>query len=429
MRAPGRYAVILSGILVLFFGAIALLWLGGRTELYFAVMHGLGVDAFTRPFLDLSGVLSMGECHRMGIDVTRVNPCDPLHRLLNYGPPLLHEPFTTADTNVLGLIQSLLFMAALPLVLRPRTWGELGVAVAASLSCAVLYALERGNLDLVEFLLIALGAFLASRGRAGRWGSYLLFYAGGTLKFYPFALLLTIVRERRGAAIGLATLGAAAIADYGFVYHNALAHFGRTLPPFEYNGDVFGAACLPFGLADWLGLPVFAGRALMGALVIGFGVVAWRIARRLQVTLQGSDFDDVNFHLLIAGAIVLTGCFFTGTSISYRGIFLLLILPGLFDLARKAPLRRLAVCAIAVTLLCLWSELLRQWGEAVLDRLLDMAAPMRGDSLMGDAPSIVFFIGRELLWWWLIALLAAVIGVFLVMSRAVRGLRVKASGL
>ena len=68
-----------------FFGAIASLWLSGRTELYFAVMHGLGVDAFTRPFLDLSGVLSMGECHRMGIDVTTVNPCDPLHRLLNYG--------------------------------------------------------------------------------------------------------------------------------------------------------------------------------------------------------------------------------------------------------------------------------------------------------------------------------------------------------
>ena len=70
---------------------------------------------------------------------------------------------------------------------------------------------------------------------------------------------------------------------------------------------------------------------------------------------------------------------------------------------------------------------MRQWGEAAIDRVLDMVAPMRGDSLAGDVPSIVFFIGRELLWWWLIALLAAMIGVFLVTSPAVRGISRPAS--
>lgn len=420
MQKPWAYTVMLSGILAVFFGSITALWLSGQSGLYFTVMHGLGVDAYSLPLLDLHGVLAMGECHRLGADPTIANPCDPLHRILPYGPILLREPFATADAALLGSLQSILFLAAAALVLRPRTRGELAVAAAASLSCGVLYALERGNFDVVEFLLVALAVFLATRSAAGRLGSYMLFYSGGTIKFYPFALLITIARERLAMAIGLATLGFALIAGYILVYRDTLTKLSAALPHFEYNTDVFGAVCLPFGLADWLMLPMSAGQALMALLVAGFGFVAWRIAPRLQNTWTATDRQTVNFHLLTAGAIVLVGCFFMGPSISYRSIFLLLILPGLFDLARKPGLRILARSAIAVTIFCLWSEFFRQWGEVAIDRLLDMVAPARGDALWGDLPSMIFFVGRELLWWWLIALLSTIVGVFLFNARAVR---------
>jgi hypothetical protein len=274
----------------------------------------------------------------------------------------------------------------------------------------------------VEFLLVALGAFLGTRGNTGRLASYILFWFGGAVKFYPFALLLTIARERLAVAMGLAALGFAAIAGYVLAYRDILAKLSAALPPFEYNTDVFGAACLPFGLADWLTLPVFAGRALMWALFAGFGFVAWRIARRLQAILRAPDFAAVNFQLLLAGAVVLFGCFFMGPSITYRSIFLLLLLPGLFDLVQKPGLRQLAVAALGITIVCLWSELLRQWGEAAIDHMLDIVAPTRGDSLWGELPSMIFFIGRELLWWWLVALLGAIIGVFLLNTRSVREL-------
>ena len=418
MRKPLAYSRVLAGILAAFFCAIGSLWLSGHIALYFAILHGLGVDAYSLPFLDLHGVLAMGECHRRGIDPTIANPCDPLNRTLPYGPILLQEPFATTDAALLGLVQALLFLTTIVLVLRPRTRTELGVAVTASLSCGVLYALERGNFDLVEFVLIALGVFLAARSAAGRLGSYILFYIGGTVKFYPFALLLTIARERLTLAIGLAAFGLTVIAGYLIFYRDTLTKLKTALPPFEYNTDVFGAACLPFGLADWLVLPVAAGHAMMALLTAGAGVTAWYMARRLRSTLTQADFDTVNFQLLTAGAIVVAGCFFMGPSITYRSIFLLLLLPGLFDLARKPELRRLTAGGVGVVLFCLWSEFFRQWGEAGLDRLMDWLAPMRGDALWGEAPSIAFFIGRELLWWWLVSLLIAVAGVFLADSPA-----------
>lgn len=418
-----RYPAFLLGIMAVFFGGICVLWLSGRSELYFSVMHFLCVDAWTRPFLDMTGVLSMGECHRLGVDVMKNNPCDPLGRLLNYGPPLVHLPFSTADANLLGMLQGLALLIAAAFVLRPRTRGELAIAAVASLSCGVLYALERANLDALEFVLIVLSGPLSARGRGGRFVSYALYYVGGVLKFYPFALLLMILRERLALAIGLGVACLAAIGSYALIYRHDLSAIGAALPPFEYNADVFGATCLPFGLADWLELPDFAGIALMTVLVAGFGVVAWRIARRIRGELARAGFDGLNLHYLLAGSIVLIGCFFIHTNITYRTVFLLLLLPGFFDLRRTASLRRMFGAAIAAAIFCLWSEFFRQWGDYAIDAVQDLIAPERPDTPLWNAPSMVFFVGRELVWWWLIAVMGAIVGVFALDSPAVQGLR------
>jgi hypothetical protein len=285
----------------------------------------------------------------------------------------------------------------------------------------VLYAVERGNLDMLEFALIALSGPLSARGRTGRFVSYTLYYAGGTLKFYPFTLLLMIVRERLMLALSLATVGTFMIGLYVGINWHTLKAIGPLLPPFEYDTDVFGAQCLPFGIADWLGLPELAGSALMALLVAGFGFVAWRLARVLQG--ESLKFDGLNFHYLLAGAIVLCGCFFSRPNITYRCIFLLLLLPGLLELRRISSLRRLCEVAIGITLFCLWSDFIRHWGDLGIDHIEDFVAPDRSDGLLWDAPYMLFFAFRELVWWWLIAFLSAMVTVFVLNSPAMREAR------
>jgi hypothetical protein len=119
MRVPG-FTFPLLGIMLVCFGGIYAFWLCGRSDIYFAVMHAYGVDAWTHPFLDLTGAVSMGECHRLGIDVLKSNPCDPLNRLLAYGPPLLYFPFVTAETDTLGAVQATIFLIVAAFVLPPR---------------------------------------------------------------------------------------------------------------------------------------------------------------------------------------------------------------------------------------------------------------------------------------------------------------------
>lgn len=390
------------------FAGVCVVWIANPVA-YFTFMHVFAVDTWTHPFLDLTGVLSMGECHRLGIDVVKINPCDPLHRTLNYGPPLIYLPFVTSQTNVLGMIQSVAFLITAAFVLRPRSNVECTVAVVAVFSSSVLYELERANLDAFEFMLVALSGPLTVMGGKSRYGSYALYYLGGVLKFYPFALFTLILRERLYLAICLGLAAVAAIGCYAIAFRNTLFAIGPNLPPFEYNGDVFGGFCLPFGLADWLGWPSAFGGTLMGLLIAAAATNAWRIGRTLY-SEKALVSVTLNAHYLIAGSIVLLSCFLLRPSITYRGIFLLLLLPGFWDLRRAWP--RLFTFAIAVTLICLWSDFFRVWGESGLDHVEDWIAPDRGDALVWDTPSIIYFVVRESLWWWLVSLLAAIIAAF-----------------
>ncbi len=424
MRNSGTAsALFLFCITFAFFGALYALWAVGRLPDYLWVMHGFGVDAWTRPFLDLSGVLSMGECHRLGIDVLHTNPCDPLHRTLNYGPPLVYLPFTTADTSVLGVAQGLMLLLAMAFVLRPRTRVELVVAVVASLSSGTIYEMERANFDAIEFAIIALSGPLTMWSLTGRLFSYGLYYAGGVFKFYPFVLLLTVLRERLTIAIGLAVVTIAMIGLYAFAYRQSFSAISASLPPFEYDSDVFGAACLPFGVADWLKLPDLVGDALMIVLVASFGVVAGWMVRRIRGEMRKTGYDGLNFHYLLTGSIVVLGCFFLRPNITYRCVFLLLLFPGFWDLRTVASLKGMFGLAIGITIFCLWSDFFRQWGEFGIDRVEDWIAPDRSDALAWDTPYILFFVVRELLWWWLAAVMSAVVMIFVLDSRAIRDAR------
>lgn len=409
------YRVGLFAVALGFFGSLYALWLAGQRDAYFGVTSFIGIDAWIRPFLDLEGVLSWGECHRLSFDVLKSNPCDPLHRLLNYGPPLIHLPLRARDAAVLGVAQALLFLGAVPLAIRPRSPGELAVAVAAILSTATLYAMERGNLDLFEFALIALTGPLFARGGAGPFCSYAVYYAAGAMKFYPFALLLMVLRERRRAALIAAALSALAIGAYAALYWPQLAAIASLLPQFEYDSDSFGAAALPFGLADLLGLPRFFGIGGMVLLLAGFGTLAIRLALRLSSAMTATDWDRAEFHYLLAGSIVMSGCFLLQTNIDYRAIFLLLMPGGLFVLRNRAsakPLRGTFSAAIAVLVFCLWSDFFRRGIDHALDRL----APDRSDNSLWDQLANAFFVGRELAWWWLMSVAVSIVLLFVLTS-------------
>jgi hypothetical protein len=412
MRRDARLSVALFALFVAVYGGVYMLWLSGHQAAYLAITRLWGIDTWDWPFFDLQGVLSWAECRRLGVDVLKANPCDPMNRPFNYGPALLYLPFGIRQTTVLGLAQSTAFLAALCFVLRPRSRRGFVLAAAAGLSTAVLFALERGNLDLSEFALVTLACGLSAYGLSGRMASYVLYFLGGAIKFYPFALLLLVLRERTSRALAFAGGFALLIVCYAATYWKTLVAVAASMPKLGYDEDTFGGSLLGTGLADEFGWPESAALAISVLAFAAAGAFATWLAVALRRGGMHLDFAKADTRHLLAGAVIVSFCFLVQTNITYRCIFLLLMLPGLADLRTHAPtkaLRRIFALAVAGLMFCLWSECLRRGVELGLDAV----APDRDDDSAWNDFLSVFFVGREIVWWSLIATAVSIVLAFL----------------
>ena len=371
-------------------------------RIYALIMHVLGVDSWKFPFLDLSGVLASIECHRNGVDVFFENPCDPLHRLHTYSPLWLYLPISHPLTLLvpLGLVSFAAFGAAIFAILRPETRREAVIFTLAAASPTSVFALERANVDVILFAFLAFAAQMLSKRFAGRISAYLIMLTMASLKFYPAAALVSVVRERFAVASVVALISISAGAMLFAAFPVEMALIPRIAAHGAFVGGFFGATNLPSGLAVAFtsGTDALLGGASeaprnvsMWLLVPMLGL--WSIlltfsANRLRVL--DTQMSSGDWNLLIVGAAVIVGCFFLGQNIDYRMIFLLLPLPALVRGAQAE--RTLAIASYAV-LFMLWSDLIRQYVFA----------------LMPKNVSFAYWVVREAAWWTITAILGAVI--------------------
>jgi hypothetical protein len=394
-----------------FYAGIYALWLAGRHDAYFAVMHFFGINVWRVPFLDMIGNLSWGECFRRGIDVAKINPCDPLGRPFNYGPIFLMLPFSTRDAGWISPVQNTLFLATAALVLRPRGKWEWLAGAAALTSAMTLYGMERANLDLFIFVLAAAGVFAAGRGGFGRAVSYAVYFFCGAMKLYPFSLFATVFREKPKTALLLAVAAEIAIGAYVWFSWPAPAppRPGATGPLLSaYNIIAFGAPLLPHYLGEQSPLLAALRPAIMASLLaVALAGAVW-FARRLAEAVPAAGWSEPRCGFLLAGAILMSGCFFPQVNVAYRAVFLIFLLPGFFALARGAAssaIRRISVLAIWAVLFCLWNRCFQVQMETAV-----------AASAYAEAAKFAFFVVRELVWWALMTAVAGIVLAFLFSS-------------
>ena len=402
-----RFGALLFAILFVYYGGLYWLWLAGA-GFYDRWMKFIGVTAWKFPFLDIIAVLSWGDCHHAGFDVLYSNPCDPLNRPFAYSPILLDLPIHwlgVRHATAVGLVLDGAFLIMVPFLLRPDSRRALLIAILAGLSPAVVFLLERANLDIFVFTLVGAAALWATRGPAQRYLSYIVYFAAGLMKYYPLILLGLIVRERPRIALAIGAAAGAILIAFATYYWSIMRQ--ELMPETRYFGNMIGGALLPFGVAIYFGLSHRAGEIMFVALLIVMVLVAVRLAGRLKTELSAADWNRPNFLLLVVGAALTVGCFVAGPSVGYRAAVLLFVIPGLLELqarARDRGLRLVAWGALAAALLCLW----RQFIET---RLID-AGLLRIDSIGG----LEFLLVREALWWGLVSVLTAFIVVYVLHS-------------
>ena len=154
--------------------------------------------------------------------------------------------------------------------------------------------------------------------------------------------------------------------------------------------------------------------------MLGVGVLAGAIGlnwghafRRAFAALPRRDAI-----FLLLGAAIICGCFFAVQNIVYRGVFMLLTLPGLMKLANSdmpPALRRVVAATLVAVLYVLWNFTLQQVVYATTGVVL---RPITN----GPIIAYLYWLSQQLAIWWVVATLLAVLASFALHSTAVRAL-------
>ena len=365
-------------------------------ELFFCI----GVNHLGVWFLDTFAILASNDAVSLGRDPYAVNLLDYLNRPHVYSHWWLHLRdlgFTRIHSIAIGAALGVAFLTTALAWLRPRAPGELLWYGVVLFSSPVVLAVDRGNNDLVVFILLAaVVPCLMSRERWVRFLAAVPIALAAGLKFYPAIAGLVLLatpggRERRGRillAVGLLVL-------VGWDVGPDLARFGKFVPRAE-GLMTFGAINLlaPAGLVGW--------RALATGLVLAALAVGLFLRTRIFDGWVLTPELRSAWLSFILGAALLAGCFFTGTNYAYRWVFAILMAPLLWRLPRDptAPsgVRRLAALTAGLLVFVLWVDAL---ASAVLARFLGR---MPGDVLVGWADRF-FLIEQPIVWGFFICLL------------------------
>jgi hypothetical protein len=401
----GRLLVL--AVLAVYFAVVAI----PRALLDVDVWPALGVPAEDTLFYDARNVAAAADCRRLGHDPLVDNPCDPSARPMNYPRMWLLLRFAGLQqslTTLFGVVVVLLFLASVLLLVGRLTVRQGAFVAAALCSPAVMFAVERGNMDLLLFSLLVLAVFAwRARSEATRLLGPVLVLVAAAAKFYAaFALpafALTGHRRARWIVAGTVTLFA--------VYLAATADDIQKVARAPEGGlrYSFGARILLGYLYHqvvpeaWRGGTILA-QAIAVVPLLVFVAAVWVWARR---RLAPSEPDAaatrsgalLAFHL---GALIYLGTFATRKNGDYRLVILLLTVPLLLAWAssRAGGARRpLARAGLGAVLAALWLgalspyvgpvDELASWAVAgVLVALVAASVPPLGRRPAGDPPAV-----------------------------------------
>ncbi len=314
-------------------------------------------------FADTLAILASGQADQAGRDAyDSGQSLDPFDRPNVYGPLWLVTGtlgLRMGDAGWVGALLGSAFLLAAVVLLAPRGPGAAFTALLLVAAPPVLLGIERGNNDLVVFLLLMGAGWLLTRpGRAPAVAGAALLGLAAVLKLYPLACLPALA-ARRGPGRGLARLGAGVVLACALVllyWHRdyirmlGLAPAPRTVFAYGLKVPVFAW----YGVRDawpWL----LAGGTVTGlAAVVLLGRHAWALWAAVPLTGTATAW-------YVAGAAAWCFCYVANTNWTYRA--LLLVLPAALWLKQADdPVRGpLARGQLAVLVAMGWLTVVKSW--------------------------------------------------------------------
>jgi hypothetical protein len=313
-------------------------------------------------FGDLRVITGGAESYKQGYDPLVNNPGDPWQRRMNY-PRIWQALYimgvNESHTTYLGIAFILLFFVGVYLYLPRISNVIVAFLFLAILSPAVLFGIERANIDLVIFFLLSLSIVLVCKHPVLSMISILFAFS---LKLFPVFGLVVLLRRNQATVCKLAIASLVFISFYiVFTFHDlALISEGTPRSTYlSYGIDVFWMVVT----RRYTHIIKMCGRILsyFGALLV-FLCALPAMWRHDTITNKENERNIDSFRM---GSAIYIGTFMLGNNWDYRLMFLLLAIPQLLRWVRHPD--RLISLISSLTLLGVYASLWYLFIERVLD--------------------------------------------------------------
>lgn len=304
-------------------------------------------------FLDSRLYAWASESYAQGYDPLIENPQNPIGQKLNY-PRIWHVFFllgiNESHTNIIGTVVVLIFFIGMGLFWFSKSFSTLTniVLFIAFLSPAVVLGVERSNIELILFTILAAALLLGYRSKIF---SFLVLMFGSILKLYPIFGLIYLLRENKRNFLAFFLTGLGIFLLYSLLSLDDLKQVFSTTPKLVNSS---------FGInVWWMGIrhPRVFAMPLSETAVMLFQIFTYTAALFIVGTALFSgtcrrrpDYIEHGEHLdaFRMGVGIYAGCFLLMNTHDYRLIFLIFTIPQLIAWFLKSGKKVLSIPGITL---------------------------------------------------------------------------------
>ncbi|MGB0562290.1 MAG: hypothetical protein ACPGVO_10850 [Spirulinaceae cyanobacterium] len=332
--------VIVFGLLFVFYG-------------YEPTWRLWNIPVMSPNFADLRGITHGADSFAQGFDPLIHNPSDLWNRPLNY-PRIWHLLYWTGlnKSHTVGLAVGVIFafLAGVVIILPNVSNVTVSLVILALVSPAVLLGIERANIDLLMFFIVALTIGFAQRSAVLADIGILL---GTALKIFPFFGISLLVRLRKQQFIQHACIILCLSSLYVAINWSELNLISQSTPRETYLS--YGMNVLWLGVSQ--NISPLLGKIIyllsLASIAAIFLLIFFTLVQpsRFGLANQELHFNDGTLSLdaFRVGTSIYLGTFLIGNNWDYRLSFLIFVIPQL-SLWLNSSSRRLRWCSSATLL-------------------------------------------------------------------------------
>jgi hypothetical protein len=328
------------------------------------------VGTMLPPFADLRVITSGAECIRLGYDVLVANPCDPWQRPMNY-PRIWSVPASwgldQSHTVILGILFGLLFFILVFVTIKRLNYIEALFYALILCSPSAMLAIERGNNDLIIFILLSLSLLIMKNKTAiWRYFSYIIIMFAALLKLYPIFALITALKEKKRNFTVIFLSIFIAFGIYVVTTFESIILISKATPRatiFSYGGKVifdviFDELDRYFYSFYNSHIPQYFNqiKLLLFYLTIAlFLLISYLLAKHTENFFQNNQLNINQIEAFRIGSSIYIGTFLIGNNWDYRLIFLLFTIPQILAwLKTQVQFELISGLALMAIILTTW---------------------------------------------------------------------------